>query len=163
MAKRSPLDEKPFRPLDVSVLNAVVNHVPSARDSAPLTPTPIVRAEPIANVRHEPEIRIVPNGAPVLDRLDHEKRILFSRAESQALDRLINNLTVRLNAQIKVSHIVRALTALLLNAEAQLHQRASERGPLTRPPNGDFGALQRFEREIASLLAESIRDAGSPR
>lgn len=99
----------------------------------------------------------------MLARLDQEKRILFTRTETQAIDRLINNLSVRLNAQIKVSHIIRALTALLLNAETQVHQRASERGPLTRPPNGDFAALQRFEREIASLLADAIRDAGTPR
>lgn len=163
MARRSPVDEKPFRPLDVSILNSVVKHVPAAHDSAPSTPTPIIRPEPTTNVRREPEIRIVPNAAPMLARLDQEKRILFTRTETQAIDRLINNLSVRLNAQIKVSHIIRALTALLLNAETQVHQRASERGPLTRPPNGDFAALQRFEREIASLLADAIRDAGTPR
>lgn len=58
---------------------------------------------------------------------------------------------------------MRALTALLLNAETQIHQRASEHGPITRPPNGDFAALQRFEREIASLLGDAIRDTGALR
>jgi hypothetical protein len=163
MARRSPVDEKPFRPLDVSILNAVVKHVPTANDSSAPTPTPIGRPEPVSSVRREAEIRIVPNAAPVLERLDQEKRILFTRAETQAIDRLINNLSGRLNAQIKASHIVRALTAILLNAENQLHQRASERGPLRRPPNGDFAALQRFERDIALLLSEAIRDAGNPR
>jgi hypothetical protein len=163
MARRSPVDEKPFRPLDVSVLNSVVKHVAAADDSAPASPTAIVRPEQTNTARREPEVRMVSKVAPMLARLDQEKRILFTRAETHAIERLTNNLSVRLNAQIKVSHIIRALTALLLNAEAQIHQRASERAQLTRPPNGDLGALQRFEREIALLLAEALRDAGLPR
>ena len=157
MARRSPVDEKPFRPLDVSILSAVVKHVPVTP-----SPPPMTHPEPVMQLRREAELRTVPHAVPVLTRLDQEKRILFTRSETQAIDRLINTLSVRLNAQIKVSHIIRALTTLLLHAESQVHQRAGERGPLTRPPNGDFSALQRFEREIASVLSEAIRDAGPP-
>lgn len=164
MARRSPLDEKPFRPLDVSILNSVVKHVPASPGAGLSAPPPApMRLESAPMPRREVDVRLTVGPVPAVTRLDQEKRILFTRAETQAIDRLINNLSARLNAQIKVSHIMRALTALLLNAENQVHQRAGERGPLTRPPNGDFSALQRFEREIANLLAEAIRDAGAPR
>ena len=160
MAKRSPVDEEPFRPLNSAILNAVVNHTPKARPAAVDQPRHL---ESVSSKRGEAEEHNRPDTIPSMSRLDQEKRVLFNRAEAQAMDRLINNVSGRLNAQIKLSHIMRALVALLLNAETQIYQRVSERGPLMRPPNGDFAALQRFEREIAFLLAEAIRDAGAPR
>jgi len=171
MAKRSPVDEKPFRPLDVSVLNAVVKHVPTANGGTqPVPPAlearpPVNPPNPSARSPREPESPPprAPVTIPALPRLDQEKRILFTREETQAMDRLINNLAVRLKAQVKLSHVVRALTALLLHAEGRIDQRAGERGPLIRPPNGDFGALQLFERDIAEILASAMRDAGVPR
>src|SRR5882724_3977352 len=45
----------------------------------------------------------------VVEKFDHEKRILFTRPESQAIDRLVVSLATRLNSQAKVSHVVRAL------------------------------------------------------
>lgn len=158
MAKRSPVDEKPFRPLDVSVLSAVVNHrtAPAERvgetieEPAPVVAPRVESAGRIAEVTSGP-------------RLDHEKRVLFTREETQALDRLVTQLAHRLRTQVKASHVLRAVSSLLLSAEAQIDQRAGERGALVRPPNGDFGALQKFEREIAHILAHGLRDAGLPR
>ena len=49
-----------------------------------------------------------------------EKRILFTRPESQAIDRLVVSLGTRLNAQVKVSHVVRALVGLMLPAESEI-------------------------------------------
>jgi len=167
MAKRSPVDEKPFRPLDVAVLNSVVRHAASTGASAPAAPASsppseppqkIAEFSPSATNTRTSQVAVTP--LPVLHRLDQEKRILFTREETQAMDRLVNNLAVRLRAQVKVSHVVRALTTLLRHAESRVDQRAGERGPLIRPPNGDFGALQRFEREIAGILAAALRDAG---
>jgi hypothetical protein len=97
---------------------------------------------------------------PLVEKFDQEKRILFTRPETQALDRLVNSLATRLNAQVKVSHVVRALVTLLLNAEGELDRRAGEAGPLVRPPNGDSQALQRFERDIAKVIGSAMRDAG---
>lgn len=163
MAKRAPLDEKPFRPLDVSILSAVVQHAPEARGA---------EVEPLRQIIELPEsttsLRLalpvaatpVASTVPTMPRLDQEKRILFTREESQALDRLINNLAVQVRAQVKASHVLRALTTLLLHAEPQIDQRAGERGTLVRPSNGDFTALQQFEREIAHILAHAFRDAG---
>lgn len=152
MAKRAPLDEKPFRPLDVSILSSVVQHAPEARGAEVQSPRRIVeRPEPTASLRV---------AVPMTSRLDQEKRILFTWEEAQALDRLINNLAVRVRAQVKTSHVLRALTTLLLHAEPQIDQRAGERGTLVRPSNGDFTALQQFEREIAHILSHALRDAG---
>lgn len=170
MARRSPVDERPFRPLDTAVLNSVVKHDraaavagagnrPLVYTAAAETARTVVEASPIVSARP-------PAGAasaiPIGQRLDQEKRILFTRAETQAIDRLVNNLAGRLNAQVKVSHIIRALSTLLLHAEGELDKRATERGPLARPSNGDFAALQRFEREIATLVCHALRDAGPP-
>lgn len=163
MAKRAPLNEKPFRPLDVSILSAVMHHAPEARGAA-VEPTCKVVDLPASTPGVRPVVALPPapaaSAVPTLPRLDQEKRILFTREEAQALDRLINNLAVQVRAQVKVSHVLRALTTLLLHAEPQIDQRAGERGTLVRPSNGDFTALQEFEREIAHILAHAFRDAG---
>ena len=170
MARRLPVGEKPFRPLDVSVLNSVMHHRAEARGAVV-----VARPEPAANVIElSAPVRPVPARSeavqpktllaiPPLQRLDQEKRILFTREETQALDRLVNTLAMRLRTQVKASHVLRALTSLLLDAEAQLDQRAGESGPLTRPANGDFAALQRFERELSVIVAHALRDAGLPK
>jgi hypothetical protein len=95
----------------------------------------------------------------LVEKFDQEKRILFTRSETQAIDRLVTSLARRLNAQVKVSHVVRSLVALLLNAEGEIDKRAGEAPPLVRPANGDAQALQRFERDIARILAAGMRDA----
>lgn len=96
----------------------------------------------------------------VVEKFDQEKRILFTRPESQAIDRLVVSLATRLNAQVKVSHVVRALVGLMLHAESEIDKRAGETGPLVRPANGDAQGLQRFEREIGRIFAAALRDAG---
>ena len=83
--------------------------------------------------------------------------MLLTRAESMALVRLVGALAVRFNAQVKLSHVLRALVALLLHAEDELDKRAGEVIGLIRPPNGDAKALQRFEREIARVLRPGRR------
>ena len=102
MARRAPADEKPFRPLDTSVLNAVMQHVPTVA--------------PMESPRAEPVLRVVePKAEPLrlVKKLDQEKRILFTREETHAIDRLVNGLAQRLQAQVKASHVFRALTILL--------------------------------------------------
>ncbi len=156
MAKRSPVDEKPFRPLDVSVLSAVVNHRSGSAERVGELNVGVSPAGAIESLVKPAEVTSGP-------RLDQEKRVLFTREETQALDRLVIQLAHRLRTQVKASHVLRAVSSLLLSAEAQIDQRAGERGALVRPPNGDFDALQRFEREIAHILAHGLRDAGLPR
>ena len=177
MAKRAPIDEKPFRPLDAAVLQAVVRHSAQSLPSAPTTlpqPEPVTSAA-ITTVGEEPRLvpapmlmpqsiaKAEPKAAPALTtRLDHEKRILFTREETHVLERLVQNLAVRLQAQVKVSHVIRALTSLLIHAEAHVDLRAGQKGALIRPSNGDFSAIQQFERELALIIAHALRDSGVP-
>ncbi len=92
--------------------------------------------------------------------LDQERRFLFSRSEAHGLDRLITNLAGRLDAQLKASHVIRALVLLLLNAEAAIDRRAGDAVSVARPPNGDLRGIKKFERSIASIIAAGLRDAG---
>lgn len=165
MARRAPVDEKPFRPLDVSVLSSVLQHAPEARGDQPQQ-SPRVVEVPLPSPRSVP-MAPTPAAAgavlPEVPRLDQEKRILFTREETQAIDRLIHNLAVRLRTQVKVSHVLRALTMLLLHAESQVDQRAGECGVMVRPSNGDYAALKEFEHGIARILVHAIRDAGELR
>ena len=155
MAKRAPLDEQPFRPLNASTLQSVLRHVPSAPESAPVTP-PAPVLVPIRE--RQPTTALA---ARTSSPLDQEKRILFTREETRALDRLVGTLAERLQTPVKASHLFRALTALVLPVERQFERCAAERGALLRPPNGDLPALQAFERELAGLVAEALRRSGS--
>ena len=183
MAKRAAPDEKPYRPLlDADLVSAALSHsVPSA--TAASTPAQSSPAKVFEMPRAESTRRFEPNttdnaaapgeaaqrlGEPehlralaqnLVEKFDQEKRILFTRSESQAIDRLVISLATRLNAQVKVSHVVRALVGLLLNAESEIDRRAGETGPLVRPANGDAQALQRFERDIGRIISSAIRDA----
>jgi hypothetical protein len=177
MAKRAPVDEQPFRPLlDPGVISAALSK-----------PTPQAPAQPAAETSQakivempqaqdtpkrleasrvgspRPQVQEIRNQAApneFVEKFDQEKRMLLTRPESLALDRLVNSLASRLNTQVKLSHVLRSLVALLLNSEAQIDRRAGETVGLVRPPNGDANALQRFEREIAKILGSAIRDAG---
>jgi hypothetical protein len=172
MAKRAPTDEKPYRPLlDPGVVNAAiagavhrVEHgvaskvIELTRAETPRVTTTASPSPPPAPLHGAG--RALPSPQPLAEKFDQEKRILFTRPESQAIDRLVTGLATRLNTQVKVSHVVRALVTLLLNAGAEVDFRAGESGPLVRPPNGDARALQQFERSIARIFAAALRDAG---
>lgn len=179
MAKRAASNEGPYRPLlDTSLVSAVMAQtpaavVPSVADNTDQTieqkAVELPRSEPPRRIEQiQSEARDSVNepakqGSQLFEKFDQEKRILFTRGETQAIDRLVTSLAARLGTQVKVSHVFRALIALLLHAEGELDKRAGDTGSLARPANGDAQALQRFEREIAKIIAAALRDAGPPR
>ena len=175
MAKRASPDEQPYRPLlDTSLVSAAltsrnpINIVSPSNQPAKIVE--ISRQEPARKSEERPPIPLLvdrPTQEPSVrslgysvEKLDQEKRILFTESESRAVDRLVHALASQLHAQIKVSHVIRALVSLLLNAEGDIDARAGEAGSLVRPPNGDIQALQQFERNIANILGAALRDAG---
>jgi len=181
MAKRAPMNEEPYRPLlDPGVLNAALTKASSQTSNPmPSSQTPatkvveIQRPEPARTQQparfDSPETKVQRTAAAgegrvapqeYVEKFDQEKRILLTRTEAAALDRLVISLAGRLGAQVKLSHVLRGLIALLLNAEADVDKRAGEVPVLIRPPNGDGKALQRFEKEISGILGSAIRDAG---
>ena len=178
MAKRAPAGETPYRPLlDPGVLSAALAPI-SPSSTAPDPQKKIVEfARPIEQKRvedpkvsQEPQIAkpVVEKKAPIVEntfteKLDQERRLLLTRSESQAVDRLVTSMAARLNTQVKASHVLRAMVTLLLNSEGDVDRRAGETGSLTRPPNGDLKGLQKFEADIANIIGAGIRDAGPVR
>jgi hypothetical protein len=184
MAKRAPAGEEPFRPLlDKSLISAALTKAAPAEQVAP-SPEPVPpkvidiprndipkRQEasrpppqpPQPQKQEVPEDATPLAGQYIVEKFDQEKRMLLTRTESDALDRLVRSLARRLNTQVKLSHVLRSLVALILNAEREIDKRAGEAPSLSRPANGDAKALQNFEREIAKVLASAIRDAGNLR
>lgn len=170
MAKKAPVGEEPYRPLlDPNVItSALLKPAPApaeVRDEPkvielPRTAEPKTHPHTVRPAQAVPPEPAPQPAQPLVEKFDHEKRILFTRPETQAIDRLVSALATRLNAQVKVSHVMRAVVALLLNAEREIDRRAGEKGPLVRPANGDAKALQRFERDIAAIIADALRDAG---
>jgi len=182
MAKRSAPDEQPYRPLlDIGLMSAVMGETePDFEEDRPAGPLPETGSKKIVEMTRpevvrrpepaRPELEVLSKPSdtdrrpqavqPLVEKFDQEKRILFTRAETQSIDRLVTSLAMRLNSQVKVSHVMRALVGLLLHAEGEIDKRAGEGGPLVRPPNGDAQALQRFEKEISKIIASAIRDAG---
>ena len=178
MAKRASPNEEPFRPLlerdlvtaalagvtqsPVALPGAKGSH-PTTIGSADLPRTDLPRrVEQIRPRSSSPQSVLAASSGldSLVEKFDHEKRILLTRGESHATDRLITELAHRIGAQVKISHVIRGLIALLLNAEAEIDRRAGEAAPLSRPANGDAQALQRFEQAIGAILASGIRDAG---
>ncbi len=171
MAKRA-VDNTPYRPLlDSHLVSAAIGKAPSAPTQdekaqfksvvetfAGELLAPMLPAERLSDPQSAKQP--VANQTPIVEKFDQEKRILFTRSENQALDRLVFSLACRLNTQVKTSHLLRAVVSLLLHAEDEIDKRAGEVGALTRPPNGDPKALQRFERELASIVSAALRDAG---
>jgi hypothetical protein len=176
MAKRAAPNEQPYRPLlDTGLMSEVLAQVapgiapaqesPLAKvveinraESVRRTETPRLGAETVPRPAEQERSNFLPQHYG--EKFDQEKRILFTRSETQAVDRLVTSLAAKLNSQVKVSHVMRALTSLLLHAEGEIDKRAGELGVLVRPPNGDALALQRFEKEIARIIAAGLRDAG---
>ena len=148
MAKLAPANQKSYSPINTAIISSVLSAGarPQGGQATELSVAPQRPA-------------LLPIKSATARKFDQEKRILFTREESRALDRLVNALAHRLDTPIKASHVMRALTLLLMNAEGDIDRRAMELGSLVRPPNGDMASIQRFERELARLLGQSLRDA----
>jgi hypothetical protein len=177
MAKRAPAGEEPYRPLlDPGVISAALTKTnrpvkTASETSAVAKVVELNRVETGAvEAREALASRAIseppPTRATVRDlvgKLDQEKRMLVTRAENAALERLVGALASQLNTPVKLSHVLRALVTLLLHAEAAVDRRAGEAVGFVRPPNGNFKAIQNFEREIARIIAAALRDVGPPR
>lgn len=167
MGKRTPKDENPFRPLLNTALISESRSEDSPKMEARRTQKPVAQLNrTLSSIRTPaPEYQPVDyrddigrfSLAP--EKIDQEKRMLLTRKESVALDRVVSMIARRLNAQIKLSHVLRALTFLLLSAESDLDRRAGEVGTLIRPPNGDANGIKEFDRQIARMIARALNDA----
>lgn len=176
MAKRT--DERPFRPLETSLVHAVIHGAP-LEPTAPLQPDQLpnlAKFQPASGAgegstsssmlrnKQPPLPQRSPRpspSAPVSDvlaeRMNREKRVLLTASEERALERVIFNLGAELGTSLKLSHVLRSCIRLVINAEHELVDRARSTGRTVRPPNGDLPAIEAFESVIASVLHAGLR------
>lgn len=179
MAKRVPKDDKPYRPLDESLIRSVISGPPAGQGGAQAAavapepahdPRPMHAAEPAAP-RSSPRLVPAPEHEPsqprrpasVTDALpekrEREKRMLLTRSEEREVEHLVNRLAQELGTAVKLSHVLRACTLILVHAEDDLLDRARKTPVMARPGNGNASELAEFEKSLAQILLGGLRDA----
>jgi len=155
MAKRTA--EESFRPLDLSLVSSVLSGNSSGVGDAPALPDekPQVPST-TTNVVQYPQ-SLEPPKLP--DRLEREKRVLLSIAEERAVQRVVTAMGLEIGSTLKLSHVLRACVRLIVNAEAELIERARAKGRTIRPPNSDLAGIENFERHIASVLHTALKNS----
>src|SRR5690348_6656120 len=122
MAKRAAPDEKPYRPLlDVDLVSEVLSeagpatsassgHLVSRKvlempkmDFPRRAEVPQQSSDEDRRVRLADEERLAGGVAVLVEKFDQEKRVLFTRTEAVAVDRLVAALATRVNSQVKLS------------------------------------------------------------
>lgn len=83
--------------------------------------------------------------------------MLLTHSEERAIEKLVSSFAGEVGTPIKLSHVLRACTSLVLKYERQILEEAEKAPKLTRPPNGDMKGLSEFEREIARLLEAAFQ------
>jgi hypothetical protein len=172
MAKRAPVTETPYSPLDADLARSVMEGVPpgdEVQTSAGVTVAKLAEnpRRPKSQRADTDKLVELPTArnpaavaaAKVQKRLSREKRVLLSADEERQIERLVDRIGEDLGTSLKLSHLLRACMTLLCHAEGELHSTATTLGPLIRPANGDAVALAQFEFNLAKLLSKALRDA----
>lgn len=175
MAKRT--EEKPFRPLDASLVHGVMHGNAAQVLEAPVpVPKPIELRQPTLDAPRvepthppvqavartlapRPQARVRAGETQLAERMDREKRVLLTAAEERAFERAVSGIAAELGTSLKSSHVLRSCIRLVVNAENELIERARDNGRIVRPPNGDLPAIEAFERVIAAVLQSGIRSS----
>jgi hypothetical protein len=130
MAKRVPLDEKPFNPIESALVERVASRLPMASPgTAPAVEKP-----------------------PIRSRLSREKRFLLSWEEELDLQRLLDQLTKSLQTPVKLSNAIRSCLILLRYAQDPIAKVAARKSIMGRPPNNDQAAIAVFEQHLAEIF-----------
>ena len=144
MAKRAAPDARPYRPVQESLVRAVLS--PAAPPSGPEASGDAVPSQPS------------PAG-PSLEKFNREKRVLLTRSEERALEQLASAIGAEVETPVKLTNLLRAAVTLILHAEPEIVQRARQKGRLVRPANGDTPAMARFDRDLARIVTDGLRDS----
>lgn len=183
MAKRTPIGEKPYRPVDEALIRSVMGgssavggdndgNAAVALLSPPATAPAIRVTSPTMNTDSIPP-RVIPAGprdsagsaeqaavdsGEFVEPRQREKRVLLTRSEERDIERMVARLATELGTPMKLSHLLRAGIVMLLHAEGEVMERA-KRVKLTRPGNGNGPELAQFEHGVAQLLSAAFREA----
>ena len=165
MAKRVPLEEKPYRPVDDALVQSVLHPVlngggdrPEVVEAVDLSlPPPSLELTALLPTNPVDDTTVAPR--PELEKLSREKRVLLSRTEEREVERLIADMAEPLCTPLKLSHVLRATVLLLRHAREQILTESQRVGPLKRPHNGEATALVAFEYDLAQILDRSLRNS----
>ena len=177
MAKRAPVNEKPYNPVEEALVRAVwlgenaadtsgaAGEETRRQEEGASLPVPAIEettgapnivALPRSDKAHQAQTHAFARGKQA-----REKRVLLTHTEERQIELLIHRLALELETPVKLSHVLRACVALLQHAEHEIVALARREAPLTRPPNGSHTALVEFEHRLAQLLLEALRTAPS--
>lgn len=184
MPKRVPKDEKPFRPVEHSLVNRVMGtpvttEEPESNTEAarvpvlpPAEPKPRKTTENVLRLPPKPRAEApqprpeppAPQPEPTLSRRNPQERFYLNPDEKNELYDLVNQLTRALGTGVKSSNVHRALHLLCRNATQEILRRADQnRGQLYRPSNENHVATAEFEYRLAKIISAGLRDAPSLR
>lgn len=162
MAKRVSPDEKPFNPVEAALTRSVLRpeeEVSPIQDHSPAPSPRVVSIEAHRNAA-QPSVEPTPeaNGEEqTQERFTREKRYLLTESEEDVLERLVKDMGKKLGTPLKLSHVIRATTSLLIHSRDELLKQSERMGKLKRPPNNDPAALATFEHNLARILDRAIR------
>ncbi len=161
MAKRVSPEEKPWNPVEAQLAHDVLR--PAAPATVRIAEPPAPPASRVVSIdahRETPPVepKADDNGeAKELEKLSREKRVLLTESEEDTLEQLVKDMGKRLSTPLKLSHVLRAATSLLLHSQDELLKQSEKMGRLKRPANNDPVALATFEHNLARILDRAIR------
>jgi hypothetical protein len=178
MAKRVPEGEKPYNPVETSLVRAVIlgaeteeekeeveERDQGARIEEPpripqaLQPTPEHTPSKVVTLPRAKASVQVPAQFLARGSQAREKRVLLTHPEERELELLVNRVAIELNTPAKLSHLLRACITLLRYSQNEIIERAKEAPPLSRPPNGSPQELAEFEYRLAQMLQGALKAA----
>jgi hypothetical protein len=164
MAKRVPPGEKVWNPVEDKLAQEALQPeaVMPAQAAAPAPSTLRV----VTNNGHREPSPTEPKSeakggekeeTKEAEKLCREKRVLLTESEEDTLERLVKDMGRRLGTPLKLSHVLRATTSLLLHSQEELLKQSEKVGRLKRPANNDPAGLATFEHNLARILDRAIR------
>lgn len=171
MAKRVSPEEKTWNPVEDRLAQETLrpslmvqpssNQDPAPVDPPALVPNRVVKIsdhqEPAQVERKAEEATTKKSKAEPVEKLSREKRMLLTESEEDMLERLVKDMGRQLKTPLKLSHILRATTVLLVHSRDELLKQSEKMGGMKRPANNDPVALATFEHNLARLIDRAIR------
>lgn len=171
MAKRVSPEEKTWNPVEDRLAQetlkpSLVVEMTSNHDATPAhPPAPIANRVVKISDHNEPaqvgpmadEVPSKRSEAEPVEKLTREKRMLLTESEEDMLERLVKDMGKQLKTPLKLSHVLRATTVLLLHSREELLKQSEKMGGMKRPANTDSAGLATFEDNLSRLIDRAIR------
>lgn len=146
MAKRAPIDERPFNPIESALVERVSSRLPPQASRS------------VSEMAAEPPV--IEHAVSLSKRPPREKRVLLSWEEELALQRLLDQLSATLQTPAKLSNALRSCVILLGHAQEPIIEYAARKGHLARPANNDQSGISLFEQQLAAIFQSGFSAAG---